>query len=198
MSIKFTIVAPIRLAMMAASQQASLASMRIPNISCKIGCSNCCKRYICITIAEAIVLIDFLKKNGRWDRVKSAAESQQDTAINIRPVAWFKMGLACPILHDGVCDAYPVRPIVCSTHFVTSRPEMCGSTSTASGDYESCEMPDVHMNFARSFDRVLDNRSSLKIVAPMSIALLVADRISMDPDSDFNKTVSLLSKEFKF
>jgi Fe-S-cluster containining protein len=31
----------------------------------------------------------------------------------------------CPLLVDGVCSAYPVRPLACRTHFVSSDPLSC-------------------------------------------------------------------------
>jgi Fe-S-cluster containining protein len=31
----------------------------------------------------------------------------------------------CPLLVNGACRAYPVRPVVCRTHFVSSHPLSC-------------------------------------------------------------------------
>jgi len=195
---KHAAIAPVRAAVMAAAQRASALAVRTPQITCKPKCSACCKRYVPITLAEALVLIDFLKKHERWDRVAASAEAQRDASMTVRPVAWFKMGLACPILNqDGMCDAYPVRPVACSAHFAVSPPEACGPLSTSFNQFEPCEFAEVHVEFAKAFDTVVSASSSLRIRAPVSAALLMGDKLSITPGPDFDSVITTLMKEFK-
>jgi hypothetical protein len=80
MSVKAAIIEPVGAAMKAASQRASISVINNPDISCKPGCDACCKRYVAISIAEAMVIVDFLKRNHKWDRVAKIAEEQKDMA----------------------------------------------------------------------------------------------------------------------
>ena len=62
---------------------------------------------------------------------------------------------SCPLLVDGACLAYPVRPVVCRTHFVRSHPLSC----RAAGDPESTEKAPVVLTSmvraARPFARAM-------------------------------------------
>ena len=52
------------------------------------------------------------------------------------------------------------------------------------------------MDFIKSFDRILKT-SSLRIRAPMHLALLMADKLSMNMKSEFEEMIAILSKELK-
>ena len=48
-----------------------------------------------------------------------------------RGEAFLKTSPGCVLLDDaGACGAYPVRPMTCRNHYVTSPPEACGPTAT--------------------------------------------------------------------
>lgn len=105
--------------------------------SCRPGCCACCKQHILVTVVEARALAEYirlvftpagiraLKKRTRrwidWDRrrlQRMAAEVRlQEGAASRHP--------ACPLLTDGRCSVYPMRPITCRTHFVSSPPRYC-------------------------------------------------------------------------
>lgn len=196
MNVKTAIIEPVRAAMKAATQQASISVVKTSKVSCKPGCSACCKRYVAISLAEAMVMVDFLKKNGKWDRVAKAAEEQREMAAKVKPLAWFKMGIPCPVLNQAICDAYPVRPTTCSAHFVKSPPEACSPNSTSVSFYEPYESSEAHMTFAKQFETAVGKDSFLRTKAPMPIALLIAEKLSMDPGPDFDNMVASIAKEF--
>ena len=195
MDIKTVATIPVKVAMMGASERSAALRVFHPKIPCSKGCCACCKRYILVTLAEAVVLVEFLKENDKWEKVKEIAEGQRQ--IQAEPLVWFKLGIPCPILSsDGLCNAYLVRPVVCSTHFVTSAPEACSPMSTSLNPYEPFNFLEVHMDFIKSFDRILKT-SSLRIRAPMHLALLMADKLSMNMKSEFEEMIAILSKELK-
>lgn len=105
--------------------------------SCHPGCCACCKQHILATAVEAHALTEYirmefsagqvrmLKERTRrwlsWDRLRlqpsaSAASQWEDEAAG-HP--------ACPLLIDGICSVYPMRPITCRTHFVSTPPRYC-------------------------------------------------------------------------
>lgn len=197
MDAKFAIMASVRAAMMSAARQAFIIKVRMSTrVTCKPGCSHCCKRYVVVTLAEALVLIDFLKRNKKWDRVASVADAQKNS-MSVKPVVWFKMGMTCPLLNQDMCDAYEVRPAVCSAHHAFSPPETCSPLSTSFNRYEPCELTDVHTDFMKSFNRMIGKDSVFRIRAPMPAALLAAERLSVTPGPDFDGLVATLAKEFK-
>ena len=102
--------------------------------SCRRGCSSCCGQHIQTNPAEAHAL-------GRYIRRTFSAKRLGD--LKRRTEAWLawdgrkRAGHApagpagdeeasfCPLLVAGACSAYPVRPVICRTHFVSSDPSAC-------------------------------------------------------------------------
>jgi len=108
--------------------------------TCELGCFHCCKYHILTNIAEAHTLMQYIKRkfsaeqindlrirtqqwhewdNSRPDRYRSAEIDEQTDLSNYDH--------CCPLLVNGACSAYPVRPIVCRTHFVSSHPLFCST-----------------------------------------------------------------------
>jgi hypothetical protein len=106
--------------------------------SCKLGCSHCCRFHILVNIAEAHTLAQYVKRE---------LSAEQINELRIRTQRWHawdgsrpgrdpSVGIddkidisnyepCCPLLVNGACIAYPVRPVVCRTHFVCSHPLLC-------------------------------------------------------------------------
>ena len=106
--------------------------------TCKIGCCHCCRYHILIDIAEVHTLAQYVKRelsvdqindlrmrthqwhewdNSRPGRYPSAKVDEQIDLSNYDP--------CCPLLVNGACIAYPVRPVVCRTYLVSSHPRLC-------------------------------------------------------------------------
>lgn len=106
--------------------------------ACTLGCCHCCRYHIPMNIAEAHTLAQYVKRElsaaqindlrtrtqqwHEWDhsrpgRVPSANIDEQTDLSN------YDHG--CPLMVNNACIAYPARPVVCRTHFVSSHPHFC-------------------------------------------------------------------------
>jgi len=116
--------------------------------TCKLGCYHCCGQNILTNVAEAHALSQYVKRefsleqrtdlrmrtqqwleweDSRPGRIQSTPIDVQTDIPNYHPY--------CPMLVKGACSAYPVRPVICRTHFVCSDPTACRPTN----DPESIE-----------------------------------------------------------
>ncbi|MCF8062970.1 MAG: hypothetical protein K9M82_10675 [Deltaproteobacteria bacterium] len=116
--------------------------------TCRLGCCFCCRFHIVTNIAEAHTLARFVRREFSADQIE---------ALRFRTLQWFEWDgsrpgryppsridittdlshyeQCCPLLVDGACSAYPVRPIVCRTHYVNSHQQLCSAVN----DPESTE-----------------------------------------------------------
>lgn len=106
--------------------------------SCKRGCCNCCcGQHIQTNLAEAHALGQYIKRNFSRRQIidlrqRTLAWHARETfrrgrpgPAGMAPTAASESALCCPLLVDRMCSAYPVRPIICRTHFVSSDPSAC-------------------------------------------------------------------------
>lgn len=121
--------------------------------TCKLGCCHCCRYHILTNIAEVHALAQYVKRewsegqindlrirtqqwhawdNSRPGRYPSADIFDQSDLSNYDP--------CCPLLLNGVCSAYHVRPVVCRTHFVCSPSLSC---SAANDPESTMDAPEV-------------------------------------------------------
>ncbi len=103
--------------------------------NCKRGCCSCCGQHIQMNPAEAHALTQYIKRMFSMPQIRSLKRrTQQWLALDgiqrkgLSPVD--RAGLSdnepcCPLLVDCACSVYPVRPIICRTHFVSSDPSAC-------------------------------------------------------------------------
>jgi hypothetical protein len=72
-------------------------------VTCRSGCSDCCRRRFSVTAVEAEVVAELLAALPAPDRAAIAARARE--------------GDACPALEpDGRCAVYAARPLICRTH----------------------------------------------------------------------------------
>jgi len=106
--------------------------------SCKLGCCYCCSHHVLASILEAHTLALFIKRELSLEEVEAlrTRTRQWHEWDNSRPGRYPSPRLEmqtdlsnyehrCPLVVDGACIVYPVRPIVCRTHFVSSPPLFC-------------------------------------------------------------------------
>jgi len=116
--------------------------------TCKLGCCHCCRYHILMNIAEAHTLAQYVKRELSAGQIKNLRMRTQKWHEwdNSRPGRYLSTNIieqtdfsnydhCCPLLVNGTCSAYPVRPVVCRTHFVCSHPLSC----CAANDPESSE-----------------------------------------------------------
>lgn len=105
------------------------------SVTCKEGCSHCCKLPATSTVPEMVPVVEYLTARADWDRRRPALERELtrqltefagvDVLDERQRVAFFQRQLSCTFLKDNRCDIYAVRPTVCRYHMVVSSPENC-------------------------------------------------------------------------
>jgi hypothetical protein len=113
----------------------SVESGRKP--TCSRGCSHCCREELYAPRAEAEAIVEWLDSSaphlieGLKTRIAAwlawyRSEFPDLVARGIaRRDAFYSHGPACPALVDDACAIYPVRPVFCRTHYVTSPVDAC-------------------------------------------------------------------------
>ncbi len=115
-------------------------------VSCRKGCSACCRQLVPISTVEAHAiraLVDALPPVRRHSvRKRFAAAADRLRAAGLRdPLlnppsrrkddepalgrAYFALGLDCPFLEDHLCSIHAERPLVCREYLVTSPAAFC-------------------------------------------------------------------------
>jgi Fe-S-cluster containining protein len=108
-------------------------------ISCRKGCKYCCLQTIPATLSEAHAIAQFTKRTfapgalavlrekiGAWLRWEGEElPALVEPGITDVNAAVHLYGPPCPLLLDGECGVYSVRPVACRAHFVTSNPGRC-------------------------------------------------------------------------
>jgi Fe-S-cluster containining protein len=121
--------------------------------TCRLGCSHCCRYHILTNIAEAHTLAQYIKREWSADQINDLRiRTQQWHAWDYsRPGRYLRADIGetldladyehyCPLLVNDTCSAYPVRPIICRTHFVSSAPLFC---RTANDPESTMDAPEV-------------------------------------------------------
>lgn len=133
-------------------------------ISCRKGCTHCCYHYVTVSVAQGIVIADYLYKRRelltqfvhnyeKWHRKGRSISESIDAAriqalsssvpveriiADTRPLSerYLKMHIQCPFLLENRCFIYEVRPLSCSGHYSASPPDWCAP--------ETSQKPDIH------------------------------------------------------
>jgi Fe-S-cluster containining protein len=106
--------------------------------SCRRGCSGCCcGQHIQTNSLEAHALGRFIRstfskrqieglrrRTLRWHLADEQRRGRPGDDL-IRDAHLPADALCCPMLVGQLCSAYPVRPVICRTHYVSSNPSAC-------------------------------------------------------------------------
>jgi Fe-S-cluster containining protein len=88
-----------------------------PPLHCKAGCSYCCcKPNVLASVPEVVNIVAFVKEMFSTDarRDLEARTRQYWTQMEGRPVEDpTSESVPCPLLVDGRCSVYEVRPLIC-------------------------------------------------------------------------------------
>lgn len=105
--------------------------------TCSKGCSHCCRQELYAPRAEVEAMIEWLESSaphlleGLKARIAAWLDwyrSQYPKLVAggiARRDAFYHHGPPCPALVDDACAVYPVRPMFCRTHYVTSPVDAC-------------------------------------------------------------------------
>jgi Fe-S-cluster containining protein len=154
--------------------------------TCKLGCCHCCRYHIIMNIAEARTLAQYVKRELSADQTNALRMRTQQWHEwdNSRPGRYPSVNIGnqtdlsnydhgCPLLVNDTCIAYPVRPVVCRTHFVCSHPKFC----CAVNDPESTE------------DKPVVLKSIVTAAGPFSMAIR---NYVENAGLDFSRSIMLL------
>jgi Fe-S-cluster containining protein len=100
------------------------------SVSCKKGCSSCCHMEVEITNYETELLALAVKNGFAIDRERLSIQSER----NLQDPQWrdpsVRTQSRCVFLDEqGACGIYPLRPVMCRRHSVTSPAKNCESLS---------------------------------------------------------------------
>jgi len=99
--------------------------------SCRSGCSTCCAQHIVTNRLEVHAIGQYVRRRFTPERIE---------ALRMRACDWNRWEEAgrdgsvqpatvdrrCPLLEGTTtCGIYPVRPLICRAHFVSSDPAWC-------------------------------------------------------------------------
>lgn len=182
------------------SEKAAVRRLNVyqDKITCKPKCSSCCNKLVYITIAEAIIIQEYLQKAGVWDKVRAQAEELAGRSMALPILTWFKMRLSCPVLDrtTSTCMAYEVRPSICSTHFVTSPKELCDPWNMSGGQFQPEDFDDLQELFVKRLKRELDGNGVLAFQLPMPMALVIAERVKKQKGVSPEDVVRMVFSEY--
>ncbi|HEY8094999.1 MAG TPA: YkgJ family cysteine cluster protein [Methylobacter sp.] len=166
-------------------------------VPCRPKCAGCCKRLVVITVAEALLIYDHLMKSNCWQNVAIECRKQFHAVQISNFISWFLQGRDCPVLdpETKTCRAYSVRPAACSTHFVTSAPELCDPSYMGPGEYSSLDFEDILEEFRRAVGEKIAPYGILTVALPLQQALLLAERINLQSGLSPERVLSLFLNE---
>lgn len=108
--------------------------------TCKAGCYFCCRQKIPFSLPEAHVLAQYIKRNFSKAQKDELRQRMSDWFVWVshelpkyghtsadEMAAFYDHSPYCPLLVDGKCLTYPVRPFVCRVHYVSSSLDNCRS-----------------------------------------------------------------------
>jgi Fe-S-cluster containining protein len=160
-------------------------------VTCKKGCSHCCKLPATATVPEMVPVVEYLSSRCDWPRRRPALERELDkqlaafATVNIldehERASFFQRQLPCVFLKDDRCEIYPVRPTVCRYHMVASPPENCAlgaaDPTTARLDMSQLES-DVAIRAAKEFGELTGGPIALAFVLAADLlgVNLIVDR----------------------
>jgi len=94
----------------------------IARYACHSGCHWCCGFKTLVFPFEAVRMIAYLNDTLSADQCASLLqhiEKMDKRTHNLSPKQRVKLKVFCPLLKDGVCIAYPVRPMSCRSYIST-------------------------------------------------------------------------------
>lgn len=92
-------------------------ALRLPTpIACQPGCSYCCYLEIEVRPDEAFLIAEHLRRNRSRRERQAVLEKARANAARLAPLNAEQKetaNLACPLLQEGLCTVYDVRPSAC-------------------------------------------------------------------------------------
>ncbi len=137
--------------------------------SCATGCSHCCNLEVPMSRAEGEAIVAWLTENATPEALADIRERLRAWLVWYRDEypklvasgisrvdVFFRHAPPCALLDGNRCRAYPVRPVTCRNHLVSSPVSEC-DPAVGSGD------PTMILDVAKaSFDHVAELRALIE------------------------------------
>lgn len=107
-------------------------------VTCHGGCCHCCRYHILVSLIEIHTLAQYVRRTlsqdavdalrqrmEKWHAWDASRPGRYPLSVGDEWAEFSDYDHCCPLLVDGLCSIYPVRPMVCRTHFVSSHPLYC-------------------------------------------------------------------------
>jgi hypothetical protein len=94
--------------------------MGTQRVACRAGCTPCCHQHTYPTAAELAVIVLSVSPGDRQvlaDRARAIGARSNGLSHHER----FAKAIPCPLLENGRCGVYALRPLVCRTYLSTSK-----------------------------------------------------------------------------
>lgn len=83
-------------------------------VECRKGCHYCCHIYVSASAFHVFAIADYIRRkahdlSAEIERLEAADMKTRGRDLQARLGEW----VACPLLADGLCSVYPVRPPAC-------------------------------------------------------------------------------------
>src|SRR4051812_41257321 len=88
-------------------------------LDCCAGCSICCSLRIEVYAHEVFLIADHILATFSDEELFALKERLAAHSAKVLPLTPFEhatRNLVCPLLRDGLCSVYPVRPQTCRRH----------------------------------------------------------------------------------
>lgn len=101
---------------------ASSMAITATTVDCQKGCDYCCYYKVALTAGELFLIGQHLLKHfseQRLQQVLAAARDNTETTRDMTTAQQLASNIKCPLLLDGACSTYEVRPAMCRKHHST-------------------------------------------------------------------------------
>jgi Fe-S-cluster containining protein len=127
--------------------------------TCRKGCVHCCREEILIPRAEAETIVEWIQASWLPPQLEALKGRLRDWLVwyrgdgkrrvdagEDRKTVAYEHGPLCVALEDNACSIYPVRPMTCRMHYVSSSPDACRQASDPaySGDGQVASLLSIH------------------------------------------------------
>jgi len=128
-------------------------------VSCKKGCTFCCRQHIGVPFAQALLVVDYLYSHeqallnfisnySRWHELVGNISENIDSDLQLsmrhsdpneilslvnNPLFqnYLDVQVPCPLLQNNACSIYEVRPFNCAQHISISPNDRCSISSSS-------------------------------------------------------------------
>jgi Fe-S-cluster containining protein len=164
-----------------------LAEMEICQVSmfqaaCEAGCAWCCYQRVSASPAEVLRIVDYLRKTRTAEELLDLRQrlAATDTLTHGRTAqARLALRQPCPLLVDGQCSVYHVRPLVCRG-YTSDNVEACQRKIDHPDQHVHVEADPIRYFYCQGVLNGLDDGLYIHKLEGGLVELIAALRIALD------------------